>query len=189
MHVRKNSALLAAIALLGAPAAAGAQAPLAALSITAQEAARGSTLDSAGEVANDADFAAFARGQMQSDATIRQVDSTDASVTVHFAEPGRLLGLFPVSMRSAAIIAADGSARVTHPWYYFLAVPSADEARLAAALAEEATIFTQAPSRASVGATSTAGERPALSAGQKAQLLSGISMALAGALPLSVAQP
>lgn len=210
---RKKFLTLAGLALLAAPLAASAQSSLeldanlsagtgtalaaeagastsvsaaAPVAITAAEAANGSpTLSSSAQVASEADFAAYARGAIKSNASIKEVDSNADSVTVRFSEPARILGIFPVTLRSAATIAADGSVRVEHPWYYFLATSDADETGLKTALAEEATVFSRAPSPAAAGATSTAGAEATLSASEKARLLSGMTMALGSALSSS----
>jgi hypothetical protein len=172
----RKSFILLALACIAAPAFAAAQG-----AEPAAPAAEGAAASS-GQAASEGGFSAYAQGQMQENASITGVTASDDSVTVRFNEPGRLLGLFALRLPASATISADGRVALSHPWYAFLVARRADEAGLKTALAQEARVFNRSLSPASAGATSTARGAAALSASQKAQLLSGISMALAGAL-------
>lgn len=154
------------------------------LTITAQDASDDSGTQSAvtssASVANDADFAAYAKSQLRANSNLKEVDSDDSSVAVKYTEPGRFLGVFPVTMTATAKVAADGSITVSHPWYYFLTASSADDAAFKAAIAQSTVgMLHTTPSAASEGATSTASARASLTAQQKAAILATIRAALA----------
>lgn len=156
------------------------------LMITAADAANDANMQGAGtvtssaNVASDADFAAYAKSQMRAHATLKEVDSDGSSVSVKYAEPGRFLGVFPVTMTATAKVAADGSITISHPWYYFLTSTAADDAAVKATLAQSTVgMFHTTPSAASEGATSTASAHATLTAQQKAAILATIRAVLA----------
>lgn len=162
------------------------------LMITAQDAAADANAQGAGmvtssaNVANDADFAAYAKSQLRADPNIKEVDSDNSSVAVKYAEHGHFLGVFPVTMTASAKVAADGSITISHPWYYFLTSTSANDAALKASLAQSTVgMFHTTPSAASEGATSTASGQVTLTAAQKAALLATIRAALATSAAMS----
>lgn len=71
-------------------------------------------------VATDADLNAYASGVMRADDRIEAVAFTDEKVEVRYGAPGRLLGIFPITMTVRAEVASDGTVAVSYPWYRFL---------------------------------------------------------------------
>ena len=144
----------------------------------------GPILSSSTQVKTVDDFHAYARSAIQSNPNLEEVDASDGAVSVKYQEPGRVLGLFPVTMSSSATIDSGGNVTLTHPWYYFLTSTDTNNASLRAALSTEAAAtFNQQASVASEGATSTTRATASLSASQAAQLLSGITLVLSSAFP------
>jgi hypothetical protein len=135
---------------------------------------------SSADVASDADFASYAKDQMMQDSQIKEVDATNNSVAVKYAEQGRFLGIFPVTMTSTATVAADGNVTFSYPWYHFLTTTSANDATMRTALADQASasLNNGQPSAASEGATSTMQADATLSASQKARILDAMRLVL-----------
>jgi hypothetical protein len=130
-------------------------------------------------VKTDADFASYAQNEMQQDANIKEVDADNSSVAVKYQEPGRFLGLFPVTMNATAKVDASGDVTFSYPWYRFLTTTSTNDAAVRTALsAQAATVLNTEPSQASEGATSTVAASGTLTASQKAELLDGMRSVL-----------
>lgn len=75
---------------------------------------------SADAVMTDADLSAYASAMMRADDRIEAVAFNDENVEVRYGAPGRLFGIFPVTMTVRAEVASDGSVAVSYPWYRFL---------------------------------------------------------------------
>lgn len=151
------------------------------LTILPQAAGAPSTLTSSTAVETDADFAAYAQAAMQQDTRLKEVDADNTSVTVKYAEPATILGVFSVTMTATAKVAADGSVNISYPWYSFMATTASNDTTLRAALANNAAaVVGQQTSSASEGATSTTNANISLTANEKARILDGMRVALEG---------
>ncbi|MEK7511004.1 MAG: hypothetical protein AAB582_02115 [Patescibacteria group bacterium] len=71
-------------------------------------------------VSTDEDLSAYTTAALRADENIDAVTYGDSNVEVAYYEQGRLLGLFPVTMKATAKVAADGAVAVSYPWYRFL---------------------------------------------------------------------
>lgn len=88
-------------------------------SLTAGSDTSVSPKDSA-SVATDEDLSVYTTAALRADENIDAVTYNDSDVEVAYYEKGRLLGLFPVTMKATAMVAADGAVAVSYPWYRFL---------------------------------------------------------------------
>jgi hypothetical protein len=75
-------------------------------------------------------LSAYVRSGMQNDENIQSVETEDDSVTMEYRRPGRLFGFIPVTMTERATVNADGSVKVSYPWYRFLVSTEAKTADL-----------------------------------------------------------
>ena len=178
-----SAALLAvpafALAQTGAPALTagdgleagttfGAEASSSVLTRADVEATRSVLMDTS-SVTSDADFLAYARGQMRQDEHLSRVTTSSDAVVLERARRARLFGLIPISIMTTTTLSADGTLEVTYPWFSFLLLT--DEAAVKAALKSRVDIIS--------------GE--VFSAASKARLLAQVEVALSSTTSVLVA--
>ncbi len=73
---------------------------------------------------------------VQSDENVSKVDSDDDSVSLWYKSTFKLFGFIPMTANLKATADADGSVRVSRPWYSFLATSEASNAEEVAVKSE-----------------------------------------------------
>lgn len=81
---------------------------------------------SADAVRSDNDLSAYASAALRADEHLDAVAFGENAVEVTYYEQGRLLALFPITMKARARVAADGEVTVSYPWYRFLVASDAN---------------------------------------------------------------
>lgn len=80
------------------------------------------------------DVAAYAHMVQEHAPQVAAVETSDTGVSVTYFQPGKLFGLFDLTMKARVVVDAEGSVSIKLPWYSFLVTK--DTATLAASVQE-----------------------------------------------------
>lgn len=135
----------------------------------------GTAPTSAVQVKSETDLSAYTTAALRADERIDAVSFAEDAVEVSYYEQGRLIGIFPVTMKARAKVASDGTVTVSYPWYRFLVASDDTNADVKAKLESRV---------AALRADATA--ETALTASAKAELMDEIRSSLTVAADASV---
>lgn len=113
------------------------------------------------EVESRSDLEAYASSRMATTDRIENAEFSGERMRVSFKEDGRFLGFIPVTMTSHAEVNADGSVKVTRPWYGFMVATDASadgdlESRIEAATRASSELMAETSGTASLSASTQA---------------------------------
>jgi hypothetical protein len=135
-------------------------------------------LKNAAMVATEEDLRAYARSVLEADVQLESTNLSQEAVTVVYKQPGRLLGIIPVSMTVAATVEQDGSVSLDYPWYGFMVAKSVASTDLETALENQIQTTLAANN---ITATTTG----KLSARAQAEILHELQTSLSGGAAVS----
>ncbi|PIR83630.1 hypothetical protein COU18_03025 [Candidatus Kaiserbacteria bacterium CG10_big_fil_rev_8_21_14_0_10_51_14] len=119
-----------------------------------------------------ADLSGYVAAQMQSDANIASVETASDNVAVTYKQYARLFGFIPVTLDATATVQADGSVKVSYPWYAFLAVTN--KADLETKLEQRVDAALSANAQLEASANASAEVTGSLSASEQAQVVQAV---------------
>jgi hypothetical protein len=86
------------------------------------------TVHSAAQVQSNSDLSAYAKSVVQADPNVSAAMVSQTNVSLGYAQPAKLFGMFPISIDATVSVDSSGNTTVSYPWYAFLT--NADSASL-----------------------------------------------------------
>lgn len=74
----------------------------------------------AGSVKSDESLKAYIKAVVASDESVKKIATNENQTEVTYKQKGRFLGFIPVKMNVKTSVKADGSIKVSYPWYKFM---------------------------------------------------------------------